>query len=274
MSCFVNFLPCFQTRMEFLFSLSELQSLTLRYTSEEARQTEGAQIEKVLETFLFHLASDQTETQRDHQRQQIILECLRCLRNSVAGVERNQTLVGAKIILEENHLTDHVRDQVSRVQRVPSEEEFLSLRLGLQLMANLAVGRLEIQRHLLLNYLSLIHDVLCVVRDEKTTNIAAMIVHTFLMNEEMLSESDRNFHANVSIFISPLSSSYSEAQASVWVERSLELLFRSEDFLQHLPPEERVQLTEIIPFPPPEKIVTLLVGDFTFLTDIHLLITG
>ena len=258
--------------MEFLLSISELQSLTLRYTSEAARLNEddGGQIEKVVETFLFHLSSDQTD-----QKQQIILECLRCLRNAVAGVERNQTLVGEKLLLEENYLTDHVRDQLSRVQSVPSEEEFLSLRLGLQVMANLAVGRLETQRHLLDNSLSLIHEVLSVASsDEKTTNIAAMIVHIFLTSEEMLSETDRNFQANVSIFISPLSSSYRQGQTSVWVERCLEVFFRSEDYLQHLPPEERVLLTEIIPFPPPEKIVNLLVGDFTYLTDIHLLITG
>ena len=272
LSCFVNILPCFQTRMEFLLGISELQSLTLRYISEAARQAqeEDAQIEKVAETLLFHLSSDQND-----QRQQIVLECLRCLRNAVAGVERNQTLVGEKLLLEENYLTDYVRDRVSRVQSVPSEEEFLSLRLGLQLMANLSVGRLETQRYLLENSLSVIHDVLSVVSDEKTTNIAAMIVHIFLTNEEKLSGSDANFQANVSIFISPLSSSYRQAQASsVWVERCLELMFKSEDYLQHLTPEERVLLTEIIPFPPPERIVNLLAGDFTYLTDIHLLITG
>ena len=270
MICFVNFLPCFQIRMELLLNFSELQNLTLRYTSEEARQSENieAQIEKVVETFLFHLSSDQTD--RKHQ---IMVECLRSLRNAVAGVERNQILVAEKILLIEEYLTDYVREKVLRVQSVPSEEEFLSLRLGLQLMANLAVGRVETQRHLLNNSLSLLHDVLSVVSDEKTTNIAAMIVHTFLTNE-MLIESERNFHANISIFICPLSSSYRQGKSSVWTERCLEQLFKSEDFLQHLSSEERVLLTEIIPFPPPDRIVNLLVGDFTYLTDVHLLITG
>ena len=256
--------------MELLLNISELQNLTLRYTSEEARQSENieAQIEKVVETFLFHLSSDQTD-----QKHQIMVECLRCLRNAVAGVERNQILVAEKILLEEEYLTDYVREKVSMVQSVPSEEEFLSLRLGLQLMANLAVGQVETQRHLLNNSLSLIHEVLS-VSDEKTTNIAAMIVHIFLTNEEKLSESDRNFQANVSILICPLSSSYRQGKASVWTERCLEQLFKSEDFLQHLSSEERVLLTDIIPFPPPDRIVNLLVGDFTYLTDVHLLITG
>ena len=192
----------------------------------------------------------------------------------MVGVERNQTVVAKKILLEEEYLTDYIRDHVSRVQSGPIEEDLLSLRLGLQLMANLAVGRIETQRHLLNNHLSLIHDVLSGVSDEKTVMIAAMIVHIFLTNEVMLAESDRNFHANVSIFISPLSSSYRQGKTSVWTERCLELLFNSEDFLQHLSSEERVLLTDIIPVPASEKIVNLLVGDFTYLTDIHLLITG
>ena len=271
MICFVNFLPCFQIRMEFLLNISELQSLTLRYTSEEARQSEDVddQIGKVLETFLYHLSNDQTD-----QKYQIIVECLRCLRNAVVGVERIQTVVAKKILLEEEYLTDYIKDHVSRVQSVPIEEDLLSLRLGLQLMANLAVCRIGTQRHLLNNHLSLIHDVLSVVSDEKTVMIAAMIVHIFLTNEVMLTDSDRNFHANVSIFISPLSSSYKQGKTNVWTERCLELLFNSEDYLQHLSSEERVLLTDIIPFPAPEKMVKLLVGDFTYLTDIHLLITG
>ena len=262
---------CFQIRMEVLLSLSELESLTSRYSSESGRGGEGVgdQINQILQTLDFHLSSEDTDR---GERQQALDECMRCLRNSVAGAPRNQIQVGERILLERSSLTDYIKERITRVRSDPSESEFLSLRLGLQLIANLLVGQERTQRHFLDTSLSVIQEVLSLERDDKTLNTAAMIVHIFLTNEEMLSDQAESFHARLSEYIPPLSSQYKED--CVWVKKCLEQFFRSEDYLQHLNPEQRAVLTSILPFPPEERVVNLLVTDFTFLTDIHLLITG
>ena len=264
---------CFQIRMEVLLSLSELESLTSRYSSESARGGEGVgdQINQILQTLDFHLSSEDTDRA---ERQQALDECMRCLRNSVAGVPRNQIQVGEKILLETSSLTDYTKERITKVRSDPSEREFLSLRLSLQLMANLLVGQERTQRHFLDTSLSVIQEILSLEMDDKTLNTAAMIVHIFLTNEEMLSDQAESFHARLSEYIPPLSSQYREAKDCVWVKRCLEQFFRSDEYLQHLNSEQRAVLTSILPFPPEERVVNLLVTDFTFLTDIHLLITG
>ena len=257
--------------MESLLSISELQSLTSHFSSQSGRQSEsaGEQIEQILNTLEFQLSCDETE-----QRQHFIDACMRCLRNSVAGVARNQVKVGERILLENNSLTDYVEARIVCVQSVHGEDELLSLRLSLQLLANLLVGQLEIQKHFLGKSLSLIQDVLTLVKDEKTANIAAMIVNIFLSNEETLSDSDDKFHSSLSSFISPLSGWYSTAEDCTLVGQCLEKFFMSDHYLRSLSSEERAQLSPILPFPPEENIVRLLATDFTYLTDLHLLITG
>ena len=255
---------------EVQLSNSELQRLTSRYGSESARRTEdvGDEIDQIFRTLEFHLSRDESD-----QRQQTIDECIRCLRNVVAGVSRNQIKVGEKILGEENSLTDYIQNKITKVQSDPKENELLSLRLSLQLLANLLVGQVETQRLFLNNSLPLVQGTLSVVTDEKTINTAAMIIHILLTSEE-LSDVDKNFPASMSTFIVPLSGCYGLSQDCVWVEKCLEQLFKSDCYLRHLTPEERVSVTSILPFPPEESVLTLLVSDFTFLTDVHLLITG
>ena len=38
--------------------------------------------------------------------------------------------------------------------------------------------------------------------------------------------------------------------------------------------EQRVAMVDILPFPPCSNVLQLLVSDFTYLTDVHLLTTG
>ena len=207
-------------------------------------------------------------------------DCLRCLRNVVAGIKNNQTLLGEHL-LNENGITKlisviHDPQRTLGFSKKLEEDIVITYRLCFQVIANLITDHLENQKLLVQQaYIMTIMQSFLnpIVSDVKLKTIILHVLQNLARDIQILDPTNEHMTKELSIFIPILAQEY-EANNDPGSQKCLETLLHSDVFLQHLSSEQRAAITEIIPFPPHLGVLKLLVSDFTFLTDTHLLTTG
>ena len=196
-------------------------------------------------------------------------ECLRCLRNFVAGVHRNQIFV-AEHVVRDGLLSKMIQDNNSE-----SEEELVCLRISLQVLGNLINDNTEVQKMIMSdeNFIKCLSSSLS-SSDEKVLIYSSKTIQMILENQQNLAEEVPDVCERLSVLIPHLISHYQRGES--WPASCLELLLSSGQYLKHLTPEERVDtsVVDVLPCPPHSSVLQLLVSDFTFLTDLHLLTTS
>ena len=210
-------------------------------------------------------------------------DCLRCLRNVVAGIKRNQTLIGEHLLKDNGipKLLSNIHDTQRNFgfSKKLEDDIVITDRLCFQVIANLITNHPENQK--LLVQQAYIMTVMQsevpfrnpIVSDVKLKTIILHVLQTLVRDIQILDPSNEQMTKELSIFIPILAKEY-EANNDPGSQTCLETLLYSDIFLQHLSSEQRAAITEIIPFPPHLGVLKLLVSDFTFLTDMHLLTTG
>ena len=196
----------------------------------------------------------------------VILNCLRCLRNVVAGVECNQTLLGHNIFSGENTLKN-----LLKLTGKESEKQLLIPRLALQVTANCIIDHNENQQLLVKcdSLVSSLKNILETSEDQKSQYFVTLILLTILKNDDR----DEEVTKCLSSFVPVLASRYQPNMEDL-TEKCLEHLLSTDQYLKHLTSEERTSLVDILPCPPHDEVLRLLVTDFNYLTDVHLLTTG
>ena len=200
----------------------------------------------------------------------LVLNSLRCLRNVVAGVEQNQTFLGQNIFGKgsENTLQNLLKSSGKQ-----SDKRLLVPRLALQVTANCIVDHKENQ-HLLVNCDSLVSSLkytLETCEDEKSQYFVTLILLTILKNGE--GDRDEEINRKLSVFVPVLADRYQPNMEDL-TEKCLEHFLSTDQYLKHLTSEERTSLVDILPCPPHDEVLRLLITDFNYLTDVHLLTTG
>ena len=152
-----------------------------------------------------------------------------------------------------------------------SEIQLLVPRIALQVTANLILDHKENQLLLItcLSVLSRLKHILETSNDKKSQFCVTLIIQTLLKNNER----DESANKNLSIFVPVLADRYHPNMEDE-TERCLEHFLSTDKFLKHLTSEQRMSLVDIIPFPPHDEVLRLLIFDFNYITDVHLLTTG
>ena len=196
----------------------------------------------------------------------VILNCLRCLRNVIAGVECNQTILGLNIFSEENTLKNLLTSSGKE-----SEKQLLIPRLALQVTANSILDHNENQQLLVKcdSLVSSLKNILETSDDQKSQYFVTLILLTILKNVDR----DEEVNKCLSSFVPILAARYQPNMEDL-TEKCLEHLLATDQYLKHLTSEERTSLVDILPCPPHDEVLRLLVTDFNYLTDVHLLTTG
>lgn len=196
----------------------------------------------------------------------IVTECLRCLRNFVAGVQSNQDFVASQILA-----TGVLLDNIEKLSKDTREEETVCLRVSLQVVSNLINDNSANQVMLIASgkFTSCFTSLLESVKDEKALRFSAMVIQLLMENQDKISDECSNFSQKMSMFIEPLAVRFTDQD--YWPQKCLELLLQSDLYLKYLEPHKRATIVDILPLPPHDSVLHLLVSDFTFLTDIHLL---
>ena len=152
-----------------------------------------------------------------------------------------------------------------------SEIQLLVPRIALQVTANLILDHKENQLLLItcLSVLSRLKHILETSNDKKSQFCVTLIIQTLLKNNER----DESANKNLSIFVPVLADRYHPNMEDE-TERCLEHFLSTDKFLKHLTSEQRMSLVDIIPCPPHDEVLRLLIFDFNYITDVHLLTTG
>ena len=245
-------------------NLTDLQFLTKKYLDNSSRK-------EVTEDELLRITrtlanSDRSDDEKDYE---VMTECLRCLRNAVAGQESNQSLVASQLFTSSS---SSLHELMSRLTLHPStEKSIVALRVSLQLVYNLITDNRDSQLLFLENtsLLSTLKTILSNISDDKCKKFGSLILQNFLEDHEYFENLSPEFSFRMSEFIPVMAALYQDEEDCS--KKCLEYLLSSHVYLQHLTREERVACVDIIPFPPDEEIIQLLMSDFTYLTDVHLL---
>ena len=245
-------------------NLTDLKLLTTKDLDPSSRkEVKEEELLSIIETLS---NSDKSDQEKDYE---VMTECLRSLRNVVAGEESNQSFVASQLVTPSSF---SLHDLMSRLSSPPSSEEsIVALRVSLQLVYNLITNNRENQSLILKKtfLLTVLKTILSDVSDEKCKKFVALIIQLLLESHEHLGRLCSDFYFNMSEFIPVMTTLYQAGEE--WPNRCLEHLLSSHVYLQHLTREERATCVEIIPFPPDEETIKLLMSDFTYLTDVHLL---
>jgi len=102
------------------------------------------------------------------------------------------------------------------------------------------------------------------------SHIVCCLLRSYL--EDSIVNDCPDFCLTMSKLLPTLSHQYQRGEE--WSNSCLELYLSSESYLQHLTSEQRVSMVDILPCPSSSDVLKLLVSDFTYLTDVHLLTTG
>eukprot|EP00092_Neocalanus_flemingeri_P009313 GFUD01010020.1.p1 GENE.GFUD01010020.1~~GFUD01010020.1.p1 ORF type:complete len:458 (+),score=103.44 GFUD01010020.1:55-1374(+) len=250
-----------------LFQLKELEELTKSFATVEIRSTvEEKVIENIVATF-------KSEVKKPDPKYEIILECLRSLRNVVAGVENNQKFV-ATILHEQIDFWNFCSEIIPLVDK---DQMLLSnLRCSVQLLGNLMVGQTAYQLEIFSSLTRTLEKIFSDLSDLKCHNFACMLVFTLLKNEKNLKDFVEDFYKTLSIFIPVILrilESEESAQNSDFIHICFEAFLESPDYLPFLTSQDRVSLLSNLPQPISTSTMSLLSTDFTYLTDILLTTT-
>jgi len=205
-------------------------------------------------------------------------ECLRCIRNQAAGNESNQTLLGSSLLeydILPGFILRMVKNQLEPGLKA-SPCKNVAVNVSLQVINNMIVGHLRNQI-LLVKSEKIMEAFNLVFQDQnrldtKSRIFGSHIVNCLLRNQDSMVEECLNFCLAMSKLLPTLFHQYQRGEE--WSRSCLELYFNSESYLQHLTSEQRVTMVDIIPCPPTSDVLHLLISDFTYLTDVHLLTTG
>jgi len=205
-------------------------------------------------------------------------DCLRCIRNQAAGNVSNQTLLGSSLLENDilpGFILRMVKNQLEpRFKASPCKN--VAVNVSLQVINNMIVGHFENQV-LLVKSETIMEALNLIFQDQnkletKSRLYGSHVVCCLLRNHGSIKDECQNFCLTMSKFLPTLFHQYQ--RGGEWSSSCLELYLNSESYLQHLTSEQRVAMVDILPFPPCSNVLQLLVSDFTYLTDVHLLTTG
>jgi len=244
-----------------LLQLQELEGLTKSFASSEVRGNVGDEvIENIVGTF-------KAEVKKSEPNYGIILECLRSLRNVVAGVENNQNFV-ASLLHKQNDFWDFCDEIISKVNK--DQMLMSNLRCSVQLVGNLMVGQTAYQLEIFSSLTRTLEKIFSDVSDLKCHNFACMLVFTLLKNEENLKNSVTDFTKIISSFlpiILRILDSEESSNNSDFAHLCFEAFLDSPNYLPFLTSKDRVSLVPNFPQPISTSTMSLLSTDFTYLTD-------
>jgi len=246
-----------------LYQLQELSELTKQFASLEVRgNVEGEIIRNIIATF-------KSEVKKETHESEILLGCLRSLRNVVAGVKANQEIVAS---LLQSHV-DFWNFLDELMQKVKSEQILNILRCSIQLIGNLLVGQTKYQEEVFSSVTRILEKLFSEVADHKCLNFACMVILTLQKNEENLKDVAEDYHKVLASFL-PRILKILESEEVVNNSDFADLCFVSylenSEFLKFLTSKERASLVPNLPHPINISTMTLLSTDFTYLTDILL----
>jgi len=245
------------------YNHQELVTLTKQFGSLEARESvEKKVVEKIITTLKSELA-------KQNVGHEIVIECLRSLRNVVAGVKNNQLIVTTDLHVEFN-FWKFLRDLI---QNEEGESDYLltTLRCSLQLIGNLLVGQTGYQKETFPYLINILGKLFSEITDPKCINFACMIVFTFLKNCDVLNAQVKDYYKDLSALFPKIKEIVEqETENSDFAQLCFDSVLGNSEALAHLTSKQRVSLVPNLSQPVPLSIVTLLSTDFTYLTDILL----
>lgn len=249
--------------MGVIFHSQELADFTKSFASLEVRSNiDKKVIENIVSTFEDQVKIENTNCD-------IILECLRSLRNVVAGVEHNQNLV-ASILFKQVDYWAFCDEMIASVKT--NQTLMSNLRCSVQLLGNLMVGRTDFQIEIFSSLTKMLEKIF-LVEDPKCHNFACMLLFTLLKNEKDLENSVEDFHKILSASLPEvlrILESEDSTNKSDFAHLCFEEFLDSSKYLTFLTSKDRVSLLPDLPQPIPICIMSLLSTDFTYLTDIIL----
>ena len=243
----------------------ELVLLTKQFASLNVRESVE---KKVVQKITATLKSEVGKQTVDYE---IVIECLRSLRNAVAGVKSNQ-----EIVMTDLHLNFDIWNYLSDlIQNMKSNSDHLvtTLRCFLQLIGNLLVGQTGYQKKTFSPLTNVLAKLFSETSDQKSLNFACMIILTLQKNCDDLKAQVEDYHKELSAFlprIKQIAEQESMTNNSDFVHLCFGSFLDNPDFLAYITSNERVSLVPEYSKPVPLSIVTLLSTDFTYLTDILL----
>jgi len=249
--------------MGVILQSQELVELTKSFTDLDLRAAVDKKvIENIITTF-------EEQVKIEDSNYDIILECLRSLRNVVAGVVHNQNIV-ASILFKQVDYWSFLDKMILKDDK--DQTLMNSLRCSVQLLGNLMVGRIELQIEIFPCLTRMLLKIFS-VEDPKCHNFACMLIFTFLKNEESLDKSVDEFHKILSAFIPEalrIIDADDTTKQSDFAQLCFEAFLESPKYLTFLTSKDRISLLSDLPQPIPISIMSLLSTDFTYLTDILL----
>jgi len=243
----------------------ELVTLTKQFASLEVRETVGKEIiMNIIDTL-------KSEFLKEPVNYLLVIECLRCLRNSVAGVKSNQEIVIAELDREFDFW--YILNDLMHNVDVGESNYLTSLRCCLQLVGNLLVGQTDYQRKIFSSLTNTLEKLFTEIKDPKCLNFACMILLTLQKNSDDLKVNVDDYQKKLSVFIPRILILVEQevtSSNSDFAQLSFGSFMDNPEYLTYLPSKQRVSLVPYLSLPVPLPIITLLSTDFTFLTDILL----
>jgi len=243
----------------------ELVTLTKQFGCLEVRESVE---KKVVEKIMITLKSELANQIVDYE---IVIECLRSLRNAVAGVKNNQMIVTAYLHQQFN-FWEFMSDLIQNGEG-ESDHFLTTLRCSLQLIGNLLVGQTGYQIETFPNLINILGKLFAEITDPKCHNFACMIILTLLKNCDALKAQIKDYYKDISALFSSIQQIVEQettATNSDFAQLCFDSVLNNSEFLVYLTSKQRVSLVPNLPQPLPSSIVTLLSTDFTYLTDILL----
>jgi len=256
-------------------TLPELQLLTKSFASLSERSAVTEQsINQVFSTLKEELGTE--NVMLDNSRLEVVLECIRVLRNVIAGIPKNQIFVANRLI--SLNFWETLSKFATSVDTTETQLKLSVIRCSIQLLSNLMVGQTEFQLKYITNIFEILHLVIETVIDGKSVNYCCYALLILVKNEEALvSVSDlySRFASLLSILLKRLNEIFTsnETPDNLMI-LSIQSLTTNFNILQLLAREDRTSEASLHLLDQPgdlsSPVLDLLASDFTNQTDVLL----